>query len=198
MDALDLVVDERHLDRWVGIEGSVIVDEALQIAHQPHDGSRVLRRRVDGIAGVVPQRGAGQPAEARGVLLQLGLNLDHVVGGEQAGAFDVQVAEPQRLNVVPHFLGAGVAEQIGEGASAEQLVARGDDVFDRRAVLGPLQRQRVEQNALVSALAPPRFIAGSLLLDRSQNRGGHAKAPTSVLYCSTCLRRSLIRISARI
>jgi hypothetical protein len=46
-------------------------------------------------------------------------------------------------------LAAGLAKASGKGIVPEQLVVRGDDVLDLRAVLGLLQAQRVDQDALV-------------------------------------------------
>jgi hypothetical protein len=34
MNALKLVVNQRHLDERIGIEYSIVIDEALQISHQ--------------------------------------------------------------------------------------------------------------------------------------------------------------------
>jgi hypothetical protein len=83
------------------------------------------------------------------VLLQLGLNLDHVVGGEQAGVLDQLEADAERLHVVPDFLGGGRGEQVWVGGAAEQLVVSGDDVLDGRAVLGLLQAQGVDEDGMV-------------------------------------------------
>ena len=43
MDAFELVMDQRHLDKWVGIKNSCVVYEALEVAHKRDDGFRLLR-----------------------------------------------------------------------------------------------------------------------------------------------------------
>jgi hypothetical protein len=37
VDAFELVVDQRHLDQRIGLEDGIVVDEALQVAHQGND-----------------------------------------------------------------------------------------------------------------------------------------------------------------
>jgi len=42
VDALELVVNQRHLDEWIGIEYSIVIDEPLQIPHESDDDIRFL------------------------------------------------------------------------------------------------------------------------------------------------------------
>ena len=55
MDAFELVMDQRHLDKWVGIKKSCVVYEAFEVAHKRDDGFRLLRGRVDRFAGTIFQ-----------------------------------------------------------------------------------------------------------------------------------------------
>ena len=81
MDAFELMMHQAHLDQGIGIKGRVVVDEALQIPHQFHNGSGILRGRVHDTASSVLQGCALQFAKAGVVLLELGLDRQHVIGG---------------------------------------------------------------------------------------------------------------------
>jgi hypothetical protein len=148
MNALELVMDERHLDQWIGGTERIVI-EAFEVGHQRHDGGRILRRRIDRVAGTVPQRGARELAEAGIVLLQLGLDTDDVIAGQEAGTSHRLEPDPQRVAVTRHLLGRGAMDGVRKSGGAEQLVGRGDDVFDGRAVLGFLQAQGADQDPLV-------------------------------------------------
>jgi hypothetical protein len=149
VDALELVADQRHLDQGVDREELGRVDKTLQTAHQLDDLGRVLRGRVNGLPAAVLQRGAGQLAQAGVVALELALNLDDVIGGEQATVAHFFIAHTQGLAVAQHLLGGRIGKSIGQHVAFEQLVVRGDDVLDLGAVLRLLHAQGVDQDALV-------------------------------------------------
>jgi len=57
MDALELVVDHRHLDQRVDVAQRVVVDELFQVVHQLHDLLMILRRGINGLtSALVPER----------------------------------------------------------------------------------------------------------------------------------------------
>ncbi len=102
VDALELVVDQRHFDERVGGEQFVVIDEAFEVAHERDDVVRVLRRGVDRLSGAVLQGCSRQFADTGVVLFQLGLDLDDVVGGEQTALVHLVEADAQGLAVTQH------------------------------------------------------------------------------------------------
>ena len=113
--------------------------------HQRFDHGSVLRWGIDGAAAIALERSAGQLAEAGAILFQLGLDLQDVIVGEQAArAYGVET-DPQRLAVVRNLL----AGSLGKSDFTEQFVVGGDDVLDLGAVLGLLEAQRADQDALI-------------------------------------------------
>ncbi|MNQ98972.1 hypothetical protein D3C85_1146920 [compost metagenome] len=149
MNAFELVVDQRHLHQWVGVEQLVVIDELLQVTHKPDDIFRMLRRRVDHSPHAVLQGGPGQTAQASGVALELRLNRDDLVGGQQTRLAHRAVADIQGLAVTQDFLGCRAAGGVGKSIVAEQIVMGGDDVFDGGAVLGLLHAEGIDQDALM-------------------------------------------------
>src|SRR5688572_13671156 len=149
MNALKLVMDERHLDQWVCIEGVVLVDELLEVSHQRNDGRGVLRRRVDGAAIAGFQRGAGQPSKACAVALELRLDFQNVIVSQKAGFPHVRKTDAQGQTVVRYLFRSGTGGIFGKGSVAKQLVMGGDDVLNGRAVFGFLKPKGVDQDALV-------------------------------------------------
>ena len=57
-----------------------------------------------------------------------------------------------------HFIGGGVGKCLGQHIVLEQLIVRGDDVLDLRAVLGFLQAQRVGDGGLLCRAGIPMKI----------------------------------------
>ena len=108
MDALELVMDERHLDQGIGIEQRIVIDEALKIVHEGGDLVGILGRSVNGAAGGVLERGAGHLAETSLIFLKLGLDLEQVVQGKQACLLHGFEAAPQCLPIAEDFLRGGI------------------------------------------------------------------------------------------
>jgi hypothetical protein len=83
VDALELMVDQRHLDQGIGFDTRSSVDEALQVTHQLKHNVRILRREVDGFSSGVLQRSSGQLSKSGAILLQLALDSQNVVESEE-------------------------------------------------------------------------------------------------------------------
>ena len=71
MNALELVVDERHLHQRIGGEERVVIDEAFEVGHQ-RARSRRTGRRIDDVAASGSER-CRATSGSRPVLLELGL-----------------------------------------------------------------------------------------------------------------------------
>jgi len=102
------------------------------------------------------------------VLLQRGLNIEDVVGGDEARLADAIEPGPQGLPVAQNFL-----RRWAEGASRtevvlKELVVRGDDVLDLRTVFGLLDRERVDENALLGNGAGNPLQLGQLAAGAGQ------------------------------
>ena len=72
-----------------------------------------------------------------------------MVVGDQAVLFHQVEAYLQRLAISKDFLRGGVCGRAGLRCLAEELVVRGDDVFDRRGILRLLDSQRADEDALI-------------------------------------------------
>lgn len=81
MDALEPMMDERHLHERIRSEARVFIDESLEIRHGRHDLIRAARR-VDHIAILVLERSAKYSSKAGLVALELRLSSDNMVVGE--------------------------------------------------------------------------------------------------------------------
>ena len=149
MDAFELVMDQRHLDQRVSVENRPVVDEAFQVTHQGHDDLGLLRWRVDGVSHAILECCARQLSQAGGVALEHGLNFQNVVDREQIAFLHQVKADPQCLPVAQHLLGGGIGEGFRHGVILEQLVVRRDDVLNRGTVLGLLNGEGIDQNALI-------------------------------------------------
>lgn len=109
----------------------------------------------------------------------IALDLNDVVGREQPAGPHLLKPHAQRLAVAPHLLGGRVGKGLGQHIVLEQLIVRGDDVLDLRAVLGFLQAQGIDQDALVGnggrnplELRQPAAAAGQLLEDGGRVEAG--------------------------
>lgn len=147
MDALELMMNQCHLDQRIGVEQGLIVDEAFQIGHQLWHGLG-RGRGVYRPSRVALENGAGHFPKASPVLLQRGVDIEDVVGGQQLTLSDGVKADAQGTVVACHFLGGRAGGRILQRFT-EQLVMGGDDIFDFGTVLGLLQAQGTEQDVLV-------------------------------------------------
>lgn len=149
MDALELMVDQTHLDERVHLEGNLSVDELLQITHEPLHVLLILGWQVDHRTRSVFQRSAGQLPETRAILLQHFLNLKDVVLREQPSFLDQGEPPAQGKAVSQDFLGRRIICVLGRVIALEQFIMGGDDVLDLRAVLRLLQAESVDEDSLI-------------------------------------------------
>ncbi len=149
MDALELVRNERHLEKRVRLEGGVAMDESFQFSHQAQHILGILGRHVDDLAGPIPQGGTRKRPEPRPVFLQHLLEPQNVVEGQEPGVRHLLEPHAQRLAVAEDLLGRRIARPLGLEAALEQFVVGGDDVFDLGTVLRFLKPQGIDENALV-------------------------------------------------
>ena len=149
MNAFELMMREYHLDKRVGIERRVIIQEALKVTHERDDDVWLLRWRVYDAPLAILKCGAGQFSKAGVVSLKLGLDVDNIVHGEQASLANGEVTDAQGLPVAQHFLGGGVSVAFRKCIVFEQLIMGGDDVLNGGAVLGFLHAQCADENALI-------------------------------------------------
>ena len=76
MDRLELVVRDGHLDEWVDILHPVVIEVALEIAHERFDLIGVLRWRMDHLSGRgVLEHRPHRRAKTRIIALEQPLNL---------------------------------------------------------------------------------------------------------------------------
>lgn len=101
--------------------------------------ARRLRGRIDRLAAGVLQGGSRQFAKAGVIALELPLNLDQVVGGDQTSLANTLEAEAQGLPVTQDFLRGRIDEGLRQNIVPEQLVVGGDDILDLGAILRLLQ-----------------------------------------------------------
>jgi len=80
-----------------------------------------------------------------------------MVVGEQARGLDCQVAGPERLTVAEDFLGSGIDGFIVGGFTLVELIVSGDDVLDFGAVLGLLESEGIDENALMGMVPTAPF-----------------------------------------
>jgi hypothetical protein len=120
MDALELMMDERHLDERIERRALVIVDEALQRGHCRFDLTRVLRWDVDDFAGdVVLERGSRRDAKPVVPALEKAEYLDQRAAGDEAvGRKQPVVAELQGVAVKDDLLSGGEIRPLKLKASA--------------------------------------------------------------------------------
>lgn len=112
VDAFELMVDERHADERVGIEGRVGVHEGFEVGHEVGDLGAALGRGVDDLAGVTCESGAGDLAEAGVVFLEDRLNFQNLVAGEEACLLDALETSPEGFAVAEDFLGGGALMKL--------------------------------------------------------------------------------------
>lgn len=158
VDALELMVDQRHLDQRIERADRIVVDEALQRSHVCEHQIAVLWRHVDdGAAAVVPESGAGAPAEPIAAPLQKLKHVDEgVVADDAAARTKAVMPQLQCVAIERHFLGRRVG-LLRKQFRLEQLILRGDDILDLGTRLGLLQCQGVDQDALVRDRGGPAF-----------------------------------------
>ena len=82
MDALKLVVDDRHLDEWVEVAEGVVIDVRLEVAHQSTYFLGILWRSVDDSTIIALEVRARGRAEARLIELNALLYLAEDTTGE--------------------------------------------------------------------------------------------------------------------
>ena len=122
-------------------------------------------------------------------------------GCQQPAGTHLPKPHPQRLAVAQHLLGGGVGKHLRQHIVLEPLIVRGDDVLDLRAVLGLLQAQRVDQDALVGngrrnalEFRQPAAAAGQLLEDGGRVKAGGVHLFERVSRGMAGLRRAGMRI----
>ena len=79
-------------------------------------------------------------------------------GCQQPAGAHLLKPHPQRLEVAQHLFGGRVGKRLGQHIVLEQLIVRGDDVLDLRAVLGLLQAQRIGDGGLLCRAGIPMKI----------------------------------------
>lgn len=95
MDALELMVDQRHFDQRIEGANLVIIDEALQPTHGGTDLVLILGRNVNNLSRlIVPQCSARRLPKPIGASLQKLEHAAHRRIGDQAAGLQ-QLVEPE-------------------------------------------------------------------------------------------------------
>jgi hypothetical protein len=128
--ALELVVNQGHLDEWIGNKYSVVIHEPLQISLQIDDDIRFLGWRIYGVACAVLEHGAGELAQARCVSLQFRLSLQHMIRRQEAAMSDEIEADRQRLPAAQDLFCGSVTEIFRQRIVLKQFIVRRENVFD--------------------------------------------------------------------
>ncbi len=85
VDALKLMVNDRHFDERVQIAGVIIIDEDFEPSHKGFNLTRALRRHIDGFArAIVLQLCSGLRSEAIVSPLQQTKHVDDDAVGDQS------------------------------------------------------------------------------------------------------------------
>ncbi|MNJ49385.1 hypothetical protein D3C77_446110 [compost metagenome] len=204
VNALELVVDDGHLDQGIGITELVVIDIAHQIVHQGCYLVCMLGRGVDHLAGAgILEIGAGQTAQAGAVLFQTLLHRQNVGQPDQLLTAHNGKALLEGGGIILHLFG-GRIDRLFKQVGAVEIILGGDDVLDLRAVFCLLQRQGIDQDPLVGDAGrhPLEFgqIAvslGALLehgaalelgdIGQRQRGNGHRKSPFLYMAAIVCI-----------
>jgi hypothetical protein len=146
VDGFELVVAHGHADQ--GVQLGLVVKEALPVGQHVAQAGFAFGRGVDHLTGaVVGELGARGAADVHVHALEGAADV-HGGGGAQRPRLERLKALVQRGAVAQGFFGGRVGVVVALRV-LEQLVGRGDDVFDFRAVFGFQQRDGVDQHRLV-------------------------------------------------
>ena len=132
-------MNHRHFHQRIKVGEALIIDEFCQVAQKTTDFIMVLGRRVDRGAGLfVFKFGAGQFADAGIILLQILINFEDMVDGEQTTLSYLRKAFLEGTGIVANLLSCRTFDEVREQLRLIEIVMGGDDIFNLRTVLGLL------------------------------------------------------------